>query len=108
MNLVVIRHGIAEARASWNADGRLDEERPLSQHGKTRMALAAAGLATELPTLGVLVSSPLARARQTADILCHRFPDTDLHLSEALRPESCPEDIVTALHQPPLAGSEFI
>jgi phosphohistidine phosphatase len=65
MELLFLRHGVAEARETWTGD---DRARPLTPQGRKAMARAAKsfaelGLAPEL-----IVTSPLARARQTAEI----------------------------------------
>jgi phosphohistidine phosphatase len=66
MRLYFLRHGPAEAREAWRGD---DRERPLSQEG--RRALHEAGPALAGLDLGVdlIVTSPLTRARETADIV---------------------------------------
>lgn len=68
LTLVLIRHAIAEDRAEFSRSGR-DDQRPLTGEGRRRMRLAAAGLRHVLPALGVLASSPLVRAWQTAEIV---------------------------------------
>ena len=69
LTLVLIRHAIAEDRAEFARTGRGDDQRPLTGKGRQRMRLAAAGLRHVLPRLDVLVSSPLVRAWQTAEIV---------------------------------------
>lgn len=69
LTLVLIRHAIAEDRAEFARSGRGDDQRPLTGEGRRRMRLAAAGLRHVLPALGVLASSPLVRAWQTAEIV---------------------------------------
>jgi phosphohistidine phosphatase len=66
MRLYFMRHGPAEARTDWAGD---DHERPLSDDGRKVLrrsipALAALGLGVD-----VIVTSPLARARETAEII---------------------------------------
>jgi phosphohistidine phosphatase len=65
MELLFLRHGVAEARETWTGD---DRSRPLTPQGRKAMTraakrLAELGLAPEL-----IVTSPLVRARQTAEI----------------------------------------
>lgn len=67
MELLLIRHAIAEAR-----DARLwpgDRERPLSRLGQQRARQAARGLRRLAIKPAVLLCSPLKRTRQTAAIL---------------------------------------
>lgn len=67
MQLLVVRHGIAEERNARRWPG--DTQRPLSAQGLVRSRHAAAGLRRIAPRpLRVLVS-PLARTRQTAAVL---------------------------------------
>jgi phosphohistidine phosphatase len=66
MQLLIIRHGIAE-------DGTPDEERALTDKGRRRMRKIAAGLRRIVPSLEALATSPLVRARQTADIVAHQY-----------------------------------
>jgi broad specificity phosphatase PhoE len=65
LRLILIRHGESTANAEGRLQGRADF--PLSERGRSE----AAGLATRLRTfeLSALYSSPLSRARETADIV---------------------------------------
>jgi phosphohistidine phosphatase len=64
--LYLIRHGLAEERGdAWPDDAR----RPLTDEGLSRMRKAARGLARLGVSVEVVLSSPLVRARQTADIV---------------------------------------
>jgi phosphohistidine phosphatase len=67
MRLYLIRHAIAEDRdaALWPEDGK----RPLTQRGVRRFRRAAKGLATLVPQVDVLLSSPYVRAWDTAIML---------------------------------------
>ena len=70
MRICFFRHALAED----NTDGRLvDAERQLTQRGITRTEQAAQFLATLGLQPGVLYSSPLVRARDTAAILGKQF-----------------------------------
>jgi phosphohistidine phosphatase len=91
----LVRHAIAEERgAAWPDDA----QRPLSADGATRMKLAVRGLAALDVTIDQVVSSPLVRALQTADLLARglhrrasgRRPAEVLTLPE-LAPGGAPE-----------------
>lgn len=69
MQLLVVRHAIAEDRLEWAARGLADDERPLTARGHARMKRGAAGLATLVPSLDLIATSPVARAAQTAALL---------------------------------------
>ena len=68
--LLLVRHG----QSTWNADGRWQgkADPPLSELGVRQAEAVAAALAPARPTgyeLGALWTSPLARARGTAEIV---------------------------------------
>ena len=65
MRLLLIRHAIA---VDSGTAGIADDERPLTREGRERFAEAARGLARLVDAPDVLFTSPLLRARQTAQI----------------------------------------
>lgn len=75
MQLLVVRHGIAEQRNARRWPG--DTERPLSAQGLLRSRHAAAGLRHIAPRPVRVLVSPLARTRQTAAVLtqCAAWPE---------------------------------
>jgi phosphohistidine phosphatase len=84
MQLYLVRHAIADVRdpLRWPDDSG----RPLTQRGIRRFESAAPGLVRLCPKLDRLLTSPLVRARQTADILhAHGWPAPEV--MEELRPE---------------------
>ncbi|HKT38507.1 MAG TPA: phosphohistidine phosphatase SixA [Ktedonobacterales bacterium] len=82
MRLYLMRHGLAGNRDTWTGN---DSLRPLTEKGERRTREAAAGLKLLAPAIDTLVTSPLVRARQTAEIVADA-----LHLplaeQEALSP----------------------
>lgn len=81
IQLCLVRHAIAgEADPRRWPDDRL---RPLTDEGSAKMREAARGLA-EIFGASAVLSSPLLRARQTAEILMEVFEMEDLHISDAL------------------------
>jgi phosphohistidine phosphatase len=64
--LFLIRHGLAEERGDAWPD---DTKRPLTGEGMSRLRKAVRGLAGIGVSLDVVLTSPLVRARQTADIV---------------------------------------
>jgi phosphohistidine phosphatase len=90
VKLVVIRHGPAGDRATWEAEGRDDRLRPLTPEGKKQMRRVAAGLATLVPSIDILATSPLVRAEQSAEIIAEQYR-TDLITLDVLAPDSVPE-----------------
>ena len=80
MQLLLVRHAIAAERGrAWPDDGL----RPLTPEGRDRMKDIAAGLA-KLVEPGLILSSPLVRAMQTAQILADAWPRARLRDCEAL------------------------
>jgi phosphohistidine phosphatase len=71
MKLLVVRHAIAEEREDWAP--RPDSARPLTRRGEERMKRAAVGLRHVVPELHTLLTSPLTRAAQTADIIAAAY-----------------------------------
>ncbi|WP_291985317.1 histidine phosphatase family protein [Luteitalea sp.] len=93
--LLLVRHAIAEDRgAAWPDDA----ERPLSREGVRKWKRSARGLARLAPSADLLLSSPLTRAFQTAEILGKAMsPSPRVQLFPALRPDTRPGATVTAL-----------
>lgn len=84
MQLLVVRHGIAEEREQWAP--RDDALRPLTAEGKKKMKEAAKGLRALVPKLDVVATSPLTRALETADILVKAYDMNQPAEVDALAP----------------------
>jgi len=69
MNLLVVRHAIAEDAAEWARGGGDETTRPLTSEGKKKMKKHAAALRRLVPDLDLLATSPFTRAAETAQIL---------------------------------------
>src|SRR5437867_13407681 len=83
--IYLIRHGLAEERGdSWPDDAK----RPLSDEGISRMRKSVRGLSRLGVTLDVVLTSPLVRARQTAEIVAAGVsPRPSLISAESLAPD---------------------
>ena len=99
MNLLVIRHAIAEDKQAFATTGRSDDQRPLTEEGRSKMRRVAEGLRATCPRVTVLASSPLVRARETADIVAPAFRIARVEIVEALRPERPFEDLAAWLRR---------
>lgn len=88
MDIIVIRHGIALDADKAHALGLSDGERPLTPEGARRTRASAAGLRAALKDLAIddIVTSPLLRAVQTAEILTGYLDDPTTEETEALAP----------------------
>ena len=68
--LYLVRHALAEEGGEAWPD---DAKRPLTEEGTARMRKAARGLVSFGVTIDVILTSPLVRTRQTAEILASAF-----------------------------------
>ena len=83
--LYLIRHGLAEERGEAWPD---DTKRPLTERGMSRVRKAVRGLARLGVSIDVVLTSPLVRARQTAEIIAGGFdPRAPLVMVDALAPD---------------------
>lgn len=69
MNVLVIRHAIAEDRRRFAKTGQDDGLRPLTARGRRKMREAVSGLRRTAPEIHLLATSPLTRAAQTAELI---------------------------------------
>jgi phosphohistidine phosphatase len=115
MDLILVRHAIAGEYdpQRWPDD----RDRPLTAEGALRFKTAARGLRRIVPTVQVHLSSPLARAWQTAKILedVARWPaarraeglasgQSQIRLLEELAPYAAAESVALVGHEPDLSG----
>lgn len=109
MLLYLVRHAIAEELGA----GKPDAERGLTDKGRARMIRAAQGLRKIDVKLELILTSPLKRARQTAEIIAQSLGGVELTelpelvpsgepkaLLEALKPYRRRESIALVGHQP--------
>ena len=97
MKLLLIRHAAAVPRGT---PGVPDDERPLTPDGKAKFRVAARGLARVTRRPDLLLTSPLPRARATADIAARAFA----HIAPMIEPalaRSSVDGIVAALKTHP-------
>jgi phosphohistidine phosphatase len=108
LNLLVVRHAIAEDKERFALTGRSDDLRPLTAEGRAKMRRAAQGLCALAPRPAFIASSPLVRARETAEILSTALAVPRIETVEALRPDASYEDLAAWLSEPPAAGQETV
>ena len=88
MNIFLLRHG----ETDWNQAGRLQGHMdiPLNQNGRLQISHAAQILADLYPDIDLVISSPLSRARESAEIVSDRlaYERTDI-IVEPLLVERC-------------------
>ena len=79
--LYLVRHGRAD-RDQWDGD---DDQRPLTPAGQERLRLSAAFMADLDLGVDLVLTSPLTRARQTAEIVAEALaPDGGVVVDERL------------------------
>ena len=113
MKLYLVRHAIAEERSAPADTGRAsatktkskasaandDAERALTAQGKAKMARAAQGLRKAKVRLDQILTSPLRRARETAEIVAGELGGTKIEALDELAPGAEPSAIVAALRR---------
>lgn len=87
MKVLLIRHAAAAPRGT---PGTPDDERRLTPKGKAKFRAVAKGLARIASRPDVLLTSPLPRARQTAEIAARAFRRIDPTVEPALARGSVP------------------
>ncbi len=70
MELYFLRHGLAGEPSQWNGD---DDDRPLTEEGRARTAREGAGFARLKLVPDLILTSPLVRASQTAEIVAREL-----------------------------------
>ena len=95
MELFLMRHGEAE-RPGGHAEDRL---RPLTAHGHATQQRVAQALVSLIQPLDYLLSSPVLRARQTADIAAAAIPCTTPIEETSILADACTVGAVLNLLQ---------
>jgi phosphohistidine phosphatase len=98
--LYIMRHGLAVERDVTTVMD--DAKRPLTSEGKEKMREIAAGLTRAGMEADWIVSSPLVRAVETAQIVAEALGSKPpLDFCDALRPGGPPEALITFLAKRP-------
>jgi phosphohistidine phosphatase len=91
MKLYIVRHAIAVPRGT---PGMEDDERSVTEEGMAKMRQSAAGIRTLGYIPEVILTSPLLRARQTADVLLEAFgKQVELKIVPALAPGGAHQEL---------------
>ena len=95
MDIILFRHGIAVERQDWTGN---EQDRPLTDKGIRRTRRSAKGFRSLRIIPTHFLSSPLVRARETAETLQHLIrPKVPVQICEALVPEASPNALFTLL-----------
>ena len=116
MNLFLLRHGLAVERDEF--DFARDKLRPLTAKGKNQMRQVSAAMRVQELKFDLIFSSPLVRARQTAEIVAADLKlKQRLSLADELKPggqtnkliqtivrlKPAPENVLLVGHEPDLS-----
>jgi phosphohistidine phosphatase len=83
MRLFFLRHGLAD-RSEWEGE---DYQRPLTTKGVSRMKKEAVSIKSLKLGLDAILTSPLTRAYQTAEIVAHELGmEESFHADDRLSP----------------------
>lgn len=107
MKLYLVRHATATERLGGHV--RTDADRPLIDDGRKEAHVVAHALRKLGAKADVLLTSPLVRARQTAEIFSEVLGSKDkLHFSEALAPGGSASGLYEELEQFKKADEIFL
>jgi phosphohistidine phosphatase len=101
MDLLVVRHAIAEDRETFAESCQDDALRPTTAEGRRKFERGARGLRRLVPTVDVLATSPLVRAIQTGDILQRVYRLEDAARLRELAPDADPGALLSWLRRHP-------
>jgi phosphohistidine phosphatase len=94
LSLYLVRHGIAAERGEAYPS---DDVRPLTPDGMAKFRKAVNGLARIGISVDMVLTSPLLRARQTAEILAKGLGNAKVVDTDALRPDERFDRLVRAV-----------
>lgn len=98
MNLYVLRHGTAAERGA--PEFKTDADRPLTPKGRRQLRQVADAMEKMDLRIRLVLSSPFARARQTAEVIAKRLKlKKCLTFSDELTPDGDPKELVRELNE---------
>jgi phosphohistidine phosphatase len=92
MDLYLVRHAIAEDHSATG-----DADRALTPEGKAKMAQATRGLRKLKLRPDLILTSPLRRARETAEILAQGLDEPKVEVMRELSPAAAVASVIPAL-----------
>ena len=99
MQLVMIRHGIAEDQKEFALTGRPDAQRPLTHEGVDKMKRGARGLREIVPEINLIATSPYVRAVETAKLVASAYKDVRIVIIHELVPTETGDAFVLWLRE---------
>lgn len=94
MDLLLIRHAIAADREVFAKTGMSDDLRPLTVEGRKKMRRAVESLRRIAEDVDLILTSPLARAVETAHIVARPYPDATVKELIDLAPRGSVEGVL--------------
>lgn len=117
MEILLLRHGIAESEIAAARNGRRDEERRLTAEGRRETSLVAGALGERTGRVDLIFHSPFLRAKETAEIFSPHLQGAPLRQVENFTPDSDPRRLAEFIesqnavrfmivsHEPYLSGA---
>jgi phosphohistidine phosphatase len=99
MDLLVVRHAIAEERDTFARTGKDDAERPLTAEGRKKFEQGVRGLRRLVDSVDLLATSSLVRAVQTVEILQEAYGIGEAERLDELAPDAEPAALVPWLRK---------
>jgi phosphohistidine phosphatase len=99
MQLIIIRHAIAEDPKEYALTGRPDAQRPLTDDGVDKMKKGAKGLREVVPEINLIATSPYVRAMETAKIVGAAYKSVRTVIIHELVPSERGEAFVAWLRE---------
>ena len=107
MNLYLMRHGLAVERGTHGYES--DRDRPLTAKGERRIRRVAEALLRMEISFDGMLSSPLIRARQTAELLNKEMKARHtLRFTEHLAPGGRVKELVRLIHRLPDSQQQIL
>jgi len=98
MNLYILRHGLATERSAHGYAN--DEERPLTPKGERKLGQAAEAMEALKLSFDLILTSPLVRARQTAEIVAEALQARKkVEIAECLRPGGNSKELIDRINR---------
>jgi len=97
-DILFLRHGIAEELREAEADGRGEVERELTAEGVARTREVCSALHDLVGRIDRILTSPLARARSTAEILAEAMGSPPPEMCDELAPGGDSAVVLEAVH----------
>ncbi len=97
MNLFILRHGIAVEHGAAGYEN--DDERPLTSKGERKVWMIAEAMKALEISFDLILSSPLVRARETAEIVAEVLKSKKrMELTDTLAPQESAKRLIDYLN----------